>query len=113
MQQQRSWWTGALAVCMAGVARLFRLTWYPSPQAVRKLLASEFPDLRRVETSSLHRGVAGARHSFLPAPPNANKLDVLAQVQCALMSASVCSIESGLVEKTEMLLLAGASARLP
>ena len=49
-------------------------------QAVKKLLAKEFPELKRVETSSLHRGVAGARHSFLPAPPNSNKLDVLAQV---------------------------------
>ena len=47
---------------------------------MKKLLAAEFPDLRRVETASLHRGVAGARHSFLPAPPNSNKLDVLAQV---------------------------------
>ncbi|CAL8470428.1 g9970 [Coccomyxa elongata] len=49
-------------------------------QAVRKLLDAEFPGLKRVETSSLHRGVLGARHSFLAAPPDSNKLDVLAQV---------------------------------
>ena len=49
-------------------------------QAIRRLLAEEFPDLNFVETSTLHRGVAGARHSFLPAPPAQNKLDVLAQV---------------------------------
>ncbi|EIE27092.1 DEAD-domain-containing protein [Coccomyxa subellipsoidea C-169] len=49
-------------------------------QAVRKLLDTEFPNLKRVETSSLHRGVVGARHSFLAAPPNANKLDVLSQI---------------------------------
>ncbi|KAK9915806.1 hypothetical protein WJX75_004286 [Coccomyxa subellipsoidea] len=49
-------------------------------QAIRKLLDAEFPGLKRVETSSLHRGVVGARHSFLAAPPNANKLDVLVQV---------------------------------
>ena len=49
-------------------------------QAIRRLLAEEFPDLHFVETSTLHRGVAGARHSFLPAPPAQNKLDVLAQV---------------------------------
>jgi hypothetical protein len=49
-------------------------------QAVKKLLAAEFPDLKRIETGSLHRGVAGARHSFLPALANSNKLDVLAQV---------------------------------
>lgn len=49
-------------------------------QAIRTLLASEFPDLRHVETSSLHRGVAGARHNFLPSLATQNKLDVLAQV---------------------------------
>lgn len=40
----------------------------------------EFPGMRKLETSSLHRGVAGARHSFLPLPPAANKLDMLVQV---------------------------------
>lgn len=49
-------------------------------QAIRKLLETEFPNLKRVETSSLHKGVAGARHNFLPAPGNTNKLDILAQV---------------------------------
>ena len=49
-------------------------------QAIRRLLAEEFPDLNFVETSTLHRGVAGARHSFLPSSPAQNKLDVLAQV---------------------------------
>lgn len=57
-----------------------QLSWCMWVQAVRKLLDSEFPRLKRVETSSLHRGVAGARHSFLPAPPSSNKLDVLSQV---------------------------------
>jgi hypothetical protein len=37
--------------------------------------------MKQVETSSLHRGVAGARHSFLPLPGSANKLDVLLQVR--------------------------------
>ena len=49
-------------------------------QAIRSLLSTEFPDLKHVETSSLHRGVAGARHNFLPSPPAQNKLDVLRQV---------------------------------
>ena len=49
-------------------------------QAIRTLLAAEFPRLKHVETSTLHRGVAGARHSFLPCPPDQNKLEVLAQV---------------------------------
>jgi hypothetical protein len=37
--------------------------------------------MRKLETSSLHRGVVGARHSFLPLPPAANKLDLLIQVR--------------------------------
>ena len=36
--------------------------------------------MRQVETSSLHHGVAGARHTFVPLPPAANKLDLLLQV---------------------------------
>lgn len=36
--------------------------------------------MKKVETSSLHRGVAGARHAFIPLPPAANKLDLLLQV---------------------------------
>lgn len=51
-------------------------------QAVRKLLAAELPELRRVETQSLHRGVAGARHGFLEVPAGSNKLDMLRQVRC-------------------------------
>jgi hypothetical protein len=36
--------------------------------------------MRKVETSSLHHGVAGARHTFVPLPPVSNKLDLLLQV---------------------------------
>jgi hypothetical protein len=54
----------------------------------------EFPGMKQVETSSLHRGVAGARHSFLPLPGFANKLDVLLQVRLLPLlgsgSASAC-----------------------
>ncbi|KAK9809038.1 hypothetical protein WJX72_008266 [[Myrmecia] bisecta] len=49
-------------------------------KAVRQLLDKEFPGIQVVETKSLHKGVAGARHSFLPLPPEVNKLDLLAQV---------------------------------
>ena len=34
-----------------------------------------------VETSSLHRGVAGARHGFLPLPPGADRLELLGQAR--------------------------------
>ncbi len=59
-------------------------------QAIRRLLAEEFPELNFVETSTLHRGVAGARHSFLPSPPAQNKLDVLAQVSSEPASPLRC-----------------------
>ncbi|EFN53871.1 hypothetical protein CHLNCDRAFT_58353 [Chlorella variabilis] len=48
-------------------------------KAVGRLIDEEFPGMRRVETSSLHRGVAGARHAFVPMPAAANKLDLLLQ----------------------------------
>lgn len=51
-------------------------------QAIKALLADEFPAMRRVETASLHRGIAGSQHSFLPVPPGANKMQQLLQVQC-------------------------------
>lgn len=40
--------------------------------------------MRTLETKTLHKGVAGARHAFLPLPPNSNKLDVLVQVRLGL-----------------------------
>ena len=51
---------------------------------MRKLLAAELPELRRVETQSLHRGVAGARHGFLEVPAGSNKLDMLRQARSLL-----------------------------
>lgn len=49
-------------------------------KAVRALLDEEFPGAAAVETSSLHRGVAGARHGFLPLPTGADRLELLGQV---------------------------------
>ena len=37
--------------------------------------------MRHVETASLHRGIAGSQHSFLPVPPGANKMQQLLQVR--------------------------------
>ena len=36
--------------------------------------------MRTLETTSLHRGVPGARHTFLPLPPGQDKLEALLQV---------------------------------
>ncbi|KAA6420269.1 MAG: DEAD-box ATP-dependent RNA helicase 39-like [Trebouxia sp. A1-2] len=47
---------------------------------IRRLLEEKFPDMKRLETKSLHKGVAGARHTFLRQTPGQNKLDLLLQV---------------------------------
>lgn len=44
---------------------------------VRKLLDSEFPNMKRVDTSSLHRTTATARHDFHSTPPGRDKLGYL------------------------------------
>jgi energy-coupling factor transporter ATP-binding protein EcfA2 len=46
-------------------------------QEVRKLLDSEFPNMKRVDTSSLHRTTATARHDFHSTPPGRDKLGYL------------------------------------
>ena len=47
---------------------------------IRALVATEFPGMRTLETSSLHKGVVGARHAFLPVPGTSDKLEHLLQV---------------------------------
>jgi len=47
---------------------------------VRHLVAGSFPSIRTVETSTLHKGVSGAKHTFLPVEPGVNKVDLVAQV---------------------------------
>ena len=53
---------------------------YLGTQAIKRLVAEEFPDMRRCETASLHKGIAGSRHTFSPLPPGADKLAALLQV---------------------------------
>jgi len=48
-------------------------------KAISKLLAEEFPNMRRVETRSLHRAVTGSSHTFLPVSPQSDKLASLLQ----------------------------------
>ena len=50
---------------------------------LEKLLTRDFPGIVRAATSSLHKGVAGAQHSFMPMAPEQDKLHTLTQV-CAL-----------------------------
>lgn len=49
-------------------------------KGIRRLIQDIFPSIQTIETSTLHRGVAGARHSFLPVTAGTNKLDVAMQV---------------------------------
>ena len=46
--------------------------------------------MRRVEMSSLHKGVSGSEHSFMPLPPGANKLTLLNQARIAPCAFSSC-----------------------
>ena len=65
-------------------------------QAIKALLAEEFPAMRRIETASLHRGIAGSQHSFLPVPPGSNKMQQLLQVRrhSRSWSAMCCLLEA-------------------
>eukprot|EP00897_Mesotaenium_endlicherianum_P005549 jgi/Mesen1/5021/ME000025S04420 len=49
-------------------------------KAVQRLLDEEFPGIRHIRTTSLHKRVANARHDFLPVAGSENKLDTLLQV---------------------------------
>lgn len=47
---------------------------------VKHLISSTFPKIRHVETSTLHKGVSGSRHTFLPAKVGVDKLDITMQL---------------------------------
>lgn len=49
-------------------------------QAVQKILDEEFPGIRHIQTSTLHKKVASARHDFLKLSGTENKLEALQQV---------------------------------
>lgn len=47
---------------------------------VKNLLKTRFPKIRILETSTLHKGISGSRHAFLPASAGVDKLDVACQM---------------------------------
>lgn len=49
-------------------------------QPIKKLISSQFPDIKQLTTSTLHKGIAGSRHQFLSLPPGKDKLDLLSEV---------------------------------
>ena len=50
--------------------------------------------MQRIETKSLHKGVAGARHTFLKQQPGQDKLNLLLQVSNHLLLAHAQTVQS-------------------
>ena len=50
---------------------------------VKELARREFPGMLSAETSSLHKGISGSNHTFVPMRPNGNRMDSVTQV-CSL-----------------------------
>lgn len=48
---------------------------------VQRLAERAFPGVVKAETSTLHRGIRGSNHVFVPLPPGQDKLDMLFQVR--------------------------------
>ena len=47
---------------------------------MKKIIAELVPDILPAATSSLHRGVYGSQHNFVPVEAGRDKIDVLSQV---------------------------------
>ena len=50
------------------------------PQPVRALIAEDLPEMRDIESSSLHKAAQNCKHDFVRVPGDSNKLDYLRQV---------------------------------
>lgn len=50
-------------------------------QPIKRLLAAQFPAMNMLETSSLHKGIAGSRHQFVSLRAGRDKLDLLSEVR--------------------------------
>ena len=64
------------AMCTANNTKVFQLL-----QDVKRLVRERFPAMISAETSSLHKGVAGAKHSFVTLKGTEDKLATLVQVR--------------------------------
>ena len=73
-EQKRGGWAHQSVFCLLSRCKSLCL------QPIRRLLDQKFPDMQRIETKSLHKGVAGARHTFLKQQPGQDKLNLLLQV---------------------------------
>jgi len=52
-------------------------------QPVKRLLATQFPNMKMLETSSLHKGIAGSKHEFVSLQAGRDKLDLLSEVRAS------------------------------
>lgn len=59
-------------------------------QAVQSLLDEEFPGIRHIHTSTLHKKVTNARHDFVRLTGTENKLEALIQVSNDACSFGGC-----------------------
>lgn len=49
--------------------------------ALKKLIKQEFPGMVTAQTTSLHKGITGSRHTFVPVEAGGNRLYALTQVR--------------------------------
>jgi superfamily II DNA/RNA helicase len=56
---------------------------------LKKAIEAEFPDIEKAETASLHKGIKGSDHIFMPLQPGQDKLAALFQVWCELLCCYV------------------------
>lgn len=47
---------------------------------LKRAVEAEFPNMLKAETSSLHKGIKGSNHVFMPLQPGQDKLQALYQV---------------------------------
>lgn len=53
----------------------------PPLQPIRRLIATDFANIRMLETQSLHKGIQGSKHRFMTLPPGRDKMDLLDEVR--------------------------------
>jgi len=47
---------------------------------IKRLLATQFPDMNMLETASLHKGITGSQHEFVSQQAGRDRLDLLSEV---------------------------------
>eukprot|EP00983_Pelagomonas_calceolata_P125868 1161247-Pelagomonas_calceolata.AAC.2 len=50
-------------------------------QPIKRLLATQFPDMNMLETASLHKGITGSQHEFVSQQAGRDRLDLLSEVR--------------------------------